>query len=520
MKENDSKEPTIEKNENEENVINSDENSNNEEINNNENKYIICHDKTIIEVSDKKWSRYLIPYKTILESKLKISQNKLINKYNPTELITLLDINEKKCNILLNIIEELNENNLTYHWIQIPDVNNKLIIVKKEHLLKQKILDKEVEILDYNSKKYKINPGKVCRLAKKYHTTKGHGEDNILYLIKDISNEPHFVTKTIIKFAKEKRALNDENQTMEITEHNNQIIKVNCDAIRDLEDFNPYSEWCEINDINKNKIIVKKVNLLDCKELFDKNIESNEIQKINDWKYDVYDINVNSEYSRVFPTRYRYYKNANKYEEFIEVDDVNKNKVLIKTNLIEHYLDENINELSLWEEVFDKNKNKQIINPYEIIMNILLSFDDISDLNGPYVELITQSGSKHIIKINTIKKILKLGENKGNINNNENNKVSIKDNNGIKILTTLNKIKEIDLNDNNIILLGFKDITENLCYFKKKNILNKINEIFLNLSEEDFLTLNDINGIERIIKYSQIRIINNKLKKCDLIMSK
>ena len=159
---------------------------------------------------------------------------------------------------------------------------------------------------------------------------------------------------------------------------------------------------------------------------------------------------------------------------------------------------------------------KQIINPYEIIMNILLSFDDISDLNGPYLELITQSGSKHIIKTSTIVKILKIAENKGNINNNENNKVSIKDNNGIKILTTLNKIKEIDLNDNNIILLGFKDITENLCYFKKKNILNKINEIFLNLSEEDFLTLNDINGIERIIKYSQIRIINNKLKKFDL----
>ena len=29
----------------------------------------------------------------------------------------------------------------------------------------------EIEVLDYNSKKFKINPGKVCRLAKKYHTT-------------------------------------------------------------------------------------------------------------------------------------------------------------------------------------------------------------------------------------------------------------------------------------------------------------------------------------------------------------
>ena len=57
--------------------------------------------------------------------------------------------------------------------------------------------------------------------------------------------------------------MNDDYQTMEITEHNNQIIKVNCDSIRDLEDFNPYSEWVEVNDINNNKIIVKKVNLLD-----------------------------------------------------------------------------------------------------------------------------------------------------------------------------------------------------------------------------------------------------------------
>ena len=482
----------------------------NEAKNNLKEKYIICHDKTIIEVSDKKWSRYLIPYKTILEYKLKISQDKLLDKYNPNDKLTLFTINEKECSLLSNIIDELNENNLTYHYLQIPDVNNKLIIIKKEHLLKQKIKDEEIEILDYNSKKYKINPGKVCRLAKKYHITVGPGEDNILYMIKDISNQIHFVTKTIIKFAKKKRALNDENQTMEITEHNNQIIKVNCDSIRDLEDFNPYSEWIEVNDINNNKIIVKHVNLLDCKELLDKNIEKEEIQKINDWKYDVHEININKEYSKVFPNRFKYFKNGTNYEEFTEISDVNKNKIYVKTSLIEYYLDENINELSLYEEVYDKENQKKVINPNQIIKDILLNFDDISDLNGPYVELITQSGSKHIIKINTIKKILKLGENKGDKNN---NKVSIKDNNGIKILTSLNKIKEINLDDNNIIILGFKDIQDNMCYFKKKDIIERINEILLNLLEEDFLILNDINGLQKKIKYSQIKIKNNKLKK-------
>ena len=496
----------------EENEIKEEKKENNK-INKTDNKYIICHDKTIIEVSDKKWSRYLISYKNILEQKLQISKDKLLDTYNPSEKISLIDINGKNSSLLSNIIEELNENNLTYHWLQIPDINNKLITIKKEHLLKLKIKDEEVEVLDYNSKKYKINPGKVSRIAKKYHTTIGSGEDNILYLIKDISNTPHFVTKTIIKFAKKKRALNDDNQTMEITEYNNQIIKVNCDSIRDLEDFNPYSEWCEVNDINKNKIIVQKVNLLDCKELFDKNIEKNEIQKINDWKYDVYEVNINKEYSRIFPTRYKYYNNKDKYEEYIEVNDINKNKIIIKTSLIEYYLDENINDLYLYEEIIDKDDNKQIINPYEITKNILLSYDDISDLNGPYIELITQSGSKHIIKTSTINKILTIAENKKDKSNNENNKVSIKDNSGIKILTTLKKIKEINLNDNNIILLGFKDIDDNMCYFQKKNILNKINEIFLNLSEEDYLTLNDIDGTERKIKYSQIKIINNKLQK-------
>ena len=189
--------------------------------------------------------------------------------------------------------------------------------------------------------------------------------------------------------------------------------------------------------------------------------------------------------------------------------------LFVKTSLIEHYLDENINELSLYEEICDKDKKSQIINPNQIVKNILSSFDDISDINGPYVELITQSGCKHIIKVNTINKILKIAEQKVS-DNNDKNKVSIKDNKGIKILTSLNKIKEINLKDNNIILLGFNDINDDICYFKKQNILSKINEILFNLIEEDFLILEDINGTKRQIKYSQIKIINHKLKKLSI----
>ena len=506
----------------------SEEIENNKIINENENEkddekeiinLVICHDKTINEVSDKKWNRYLIPYKAILEAKRQIKLNKEKNLYKEDENITLIDYKEKQCNLASKILEEYNENNLTYHWLQIPDINNKLILVKKEHLLMEKMTNKEKEILDYDGKKYKINPGKVCRLAKKYHITSGLGEENILYLIKDSSNDFHFIKKEIIQFAKTKRALNDEMHTLEITDKDNKIINVNSETIRDLEDFNPYSEWVEIENVNLNKIIVKKVNLVDCKEIFDKNIDGgNEIQKINDWKFDVYDININTQFSKCFPEKYFYLSDMNRHEEFIEVNDINKNKINIKSSLIEYYLGENINDLSLYEEVYDKNNKKQIINPKEIIKNILLSYDDVTDSNGPYIELITQSGSKHLIKVNTINKILKIAKekeikNKDTNTSNANNKVSIKDSNGNKIYTSLNKMKEINLKDNNIILLCFKDADGEICYFKKNDILSKVNDILMKLLDDDFITLNDINGIERNIIYSQIKIINNKLKK-------
>ena len=107
-------------------------------------------------------------------------------------------------------------------------------------------------------------------ISEKISYNNWSGKDDILYMIKDISNQTHFMSKTIIKFATKMRALNDDHQTIEITEHNNQIIKVNCNSIRDLEYFNPYSKWIEVNDINNNKIIVKHANLFDCRELIDK----------------------------------------------------------------------------------------------------------------------------------------------------------------------------------------------------------------------------------------------------------
>ena len=302
--------------------------------------------------------------------------------------------------------------------------------------------------------------------------------------------------------------------TLKITDKDNKIIIVNSEIIRDLEDFNPYNEWCEIENINLNKIMVKKVSLLDCKEIFDKNIVGGkEIVKINDWKFDVYDININTQYSKCFPEKYFYLSDMNRHEEFSEINDINNNKINIRTSLIEYYLDENINELSLYEEIYDINNNKQNINPQQIIKNILLNYDDILDDNGPYIELTTQSGSRHIIKVNTIHKILKIAEEKELNKKTSNNKVSIKDSNGIKIFTSLNKIKEINLKDNDILLLRFNDINGDVCYFKKKDIINSVNDMLMNSFEEDYIILNDINGNERNIIHSQIKIINNKLKR-------
>ena len=75
-------------------------------------------------------------------------------------------------------------------------------------------------------------------ISEKISYNNWSGKDDILYMIKDISNQTHFMSKTIIKFATKMRALNDDHQTIEITEHNNQIIKVKCNSIRDLEYFN------------------------------------------------------------------------------------------------------------------------------------------------------------------------------------------------------------------------------------------------------------------------------------------
>ena len=110
------------------------------------NLEIINKDKTIIEVLDKKWKKYLIPRNNILKAKYIISQEKNIS---PETTINIYDKDNNEITLMREIIIDLNENNLTYHWLYIPDIENKEILVKKEQLIEFKISNEETLIMDY-----------------------------------------------------------------------------------------------------------------------------------------------------------------------------------------------------------------------------------------------------------------------------------------------------------------------------------------------------------------------------------
>ena len=119
---------------------------------------IINKDPTIIEVLDKKWKKYLIPRNNIIKAKFIISQEKNIS---PETTITILDKDNNKQTLMREILIDLNENNLTYHWLYVSDIENNQILVKKEQLIDFKISKEETLIMDYYAKKKKIITGKV-----------------------------------------------------------------------------------------------------------------------------------------------------------------------------------------------------------------------------------------------------------------------------------------------------------------------------------------------------------------------
>lgn len=463
---------------------------------------IISHDDTIMEVYDKKWKKYLIPRINILKAKYGIIKTPTENK-----MISIPDKDGNLQSILETVVYAQDEDNLTYQWLEVVDVNNQTILVKKEHLYQMKITNEETMIMDYYGKKKQIISGKVCRKAKKYHSTEGKTSEKILFKVKDEKDEIHFVTKPIIKFAKKKRMLNDEISSTEITDKEGNIINVPLENIRDINDLSAYSEYCEISDIGGTKIIVKKTDLQDLKELADKNlIQENNPMEINDYTLkSIFKIRPNEQYLNLFPNKYSYCPD-NKEEEFLEIKDINDQNVMVKRSLIEYYLNENLNDLGLEEEVNDINLNRVVINPYKIVKEIIMNYDDIICKPCYYIELPTQSGTKHLIRRHTITKALKLFQN-------SNDYVNIKDSNSIKIVTTFQKLKEIDINSSEILLVPLEDINGKIAYIKKRLVMDIVNKIVGEESVEECESVKDYLGNPRVINVRQINVKNSSLKK-------
>ena len=75
------------------------------------NLEIINKDKTIIEVLDKKWKKYLIPRNNILKAKYIISQEKNIS---PETTINIYDKDNNEITLMREIIIDINKNKTYY----------------------------------------------------------------------------------------------------------------------------------------------------------------------------------------------------------------------------------------------------------------------------------------------------------------------------------------------------------------------------------------------------------------------
>jgi hypothetical protein len=467
----------------------------------NTNIHFISHDQTIIEVLDEKYKKYLIPRANIIKAKY------ILEKTNYTEdYISVIDKDNQPQSILTSKIIDLNEDNITYHWLEVTDIDNQSIIVKREQLLEHAMTNEPVKIMDYYRKNRKIIPGKVCRKAKKYHPTEGEGIENILFKVQDENKVTQFVTKPQIKFAKKKRMLNDETFSIEITNKDNTVITVPLENIRNIDEDNAYKEYCEIVDSENNNIIVRKTDLQDLKEIQDKNLNQETLQSISNYDYtSIYKIKPNEQYLRLFPNKYSYIPNGESIP-WISVKDINGKSFEVKTSLIEYYINENINELAIYEEVNDLNYNPIIINPFEIVKNIMMTYDDISCKNGPFIELVTQSGTKHLIRKHTINKVF-------NLKKEPNDYINIKDSNNVKILTRIQKLNELDLNSPDVLLIPLEDVTGKIIYVKKSIVIGIVNKIVKGESKEECETVIDNKGEERVINVRQINMRNSSLKK-------
>ena len=181
----------------------------------------------------------------------------------------------------------------------------------------------------------------------------------------------------------------------------------------------------------------------------------------------------------------------------------------IKTSLIEHLLGEELEELGYYMESNDEKGEKIKFNPYEIIKDILIKYDDIICSSGPYIQIITQSGNKHLIKRGTIIKAIQLSEK----SNNNNMVISIKDSFNTKIMTTLQKLKDIDLNNNDLLLIPLIDVNGNNVFIRKNTVIEIVNKIIEGKEIGESEKVKDYLDQIKVINVSQINMKNSRIKK-------
>ena len=151
-------------------------------------------------------------------------------------------------------------------------------------------------------------------------------------------------------------------------------------------------------------------------------------------------------------------------------------------------------------------------NPYEIIKDIISKYDDIICSSGPYIQINTQSGNKHLIKRGTIIKAINLSEKSKNDNNN-NMVISIKDSLNTKIMTTLQKLKDIDLNNNDLLLIPLIDDNDKIVYIKKSIVIDIVNKIIEGKQSGESEKVKDYLNEDKVINIGQINMKNSKIKK-------
>ena len=91
--------------------------------------------------------------------------------------------------------------------------------------------------------------------------------------------------------------------------------------------------------------------------------------------------------------------------------------------------------------------------------------------------------------------------------------ISIKDSLNTKIMTTLQKLKDIDLNNNDLLLIPLIDDNGKIVYIKKSIVIDIVNKIIEGKQSGESEKVKDYLNEDKVINIGQINMKNSKIKK-------